>query len=70
MVTKYPIQVFYLTREQFKKLVEFFHDNWADNYKNERDARNDLYSYLDFNYDKYYAPTVTALVNQILNEPR
>jgi len=63
-ITKRPINIFYLTKDQLTSLIDLFHDNVRNGYQNAQDAKSDFYTYIEFNYGRYYEPLISSQLNK------
>ena len=61
-ITDRPIEASYLTIGQMNGLIGLFHE---EPYRTPVEAKNDLFSYLDYNYGRYYDPAITELIDKV-----
>ena len=58
-----PIVSQFITAGELKELIVDFTENWRTNYKDEKEAKNDFYSYLFFNYGAFYNGNIDKIIN-------
>jgi hypothetical protein len=61
-----PIVSQFITADELKQLIVDFTENWRTNYKDEKEAKNDFYSYLFFNYGAFYNGNIDKIINAAL----
>lgn len=61
-----PIVSQFITADKLQELIHDFTDNWKTNYKDEKELKNDFYTYLFFNYGAFYNGDVDKLINAAL----